>query len=306
MIVFDRMMISVLIPIYNFNILPLIEALQKQFQQESAAYEILVADDKSDFIYQQQTPDLTAYPKVQFLFPEQKLGRARIRNYLARHATGDYLLFLDCDSTLEQNPSFIHHYLNIIQKETPNLVVGGRIYPEKANKNQQLHWLYGSKTESIPLKKRIKKPHHSLMTNNLLVKRAVWENTPFDEDMVTYGHEDTLFGILLEEKGIQVSHTDNPVVHGQLEDNLTFLTKTEVALTNILLLEQKASPVRLQKHIRLYKLYRIIRKLGLFPIILLIAKKTKASLRKRIISKPDLKTFFLYKILFFIAIKSQS
>ncbi len=299
-------MLSILIPIYNFNTLPLIEELRLQLENEKVTYEILAADDKSDFIYQQQIPDLSEYANVHLLFPEQKLGRSKIRNYLAKKAKGDYLLFLDCDSKIDHNPHFIKNYLNIIKEQDPAIVVGGRIYSKNVPKEKKLHWLYGSKVEASPLKKRSKKPHLSLKTNNLLVKKKVWKVCPFDEELVTYGHEDTLFGIRLSQNNIPVFHMDNSVLHAEIEDNFIFLTKTEVALTNILLLEQKVEPSLLKEHVRIYRLYSFIRKTGMFRILLYVLLKLKEPLRKRLVKNPDLKLFSLYKLTFFLDIKNQS
>src|SRR5690606_8700430 len=52
-----------------------------------------------------------------------------------------------------------------------------------------------------------------------------------------YGHEDTYFGYQMEMKKIPVVHIENPVLHNKLEDNLMFLSKTEMALDNLLRLD---------------------------------------------------------------------
>jgi hypothetical protein len=55
----------------------------------------------------------------------------------------------------------------------------------------------------------------------------------FDERLVNYGHEDTLFGFQLKKNEIQISHISNPVLNGDIEDNDVFLTKTELGLYNL-------------------------------------------------------------------------
>ena len=40
-------MLSILIPVYNYNVVPLVEALQKDIQELNIPYEIIVFNDAS-------------------------------------------------------------------------------------------------------------------------------------------------------------------------------------------------------------------------------------------------------------------
>ena len=71
------------------------------------------------------------------------------------------------------------------------------------------------------------------MTNNFLIPAGYLRDTPFDERISGYGHEDTLFGFMQSAKGRKFLHIDNPVLHGVLETNRAFVDKTGNAVRNL-------------------------------------------------------------------------
>ena len=222
-------MLSICIPIYNFNASHLIETLLQQTKHLPIPTEIILIDDAS---IQFKEHHKKYSENCTYIELPENIGRARIRNLFLKHAKYDYLLFLDCDSTVD-NPSFISNYLEII-KEKPNVVCGGSIYdyhhPKRENK---LRLKNGYFRESQPATERNKNPFKSFLTNNFLIKKEILNNIKFDERLSKYGHEDTLFGYLLKSNNIPITHIDNVVVNGDIDLNDKFLAKTKNGIENL-------------------------------------------------------------------------
>lgn len=222
-------MISVCIPVYNYDACPLARSLTVQATALDGQVELVCIDDCSDAMWRERNQALAemgTYVKL-----EKNVGRARIRNMFLQYATGEYLLFLDVDS--EVRDGFLQRYLEALAAN-PAVVVGGRVYDRRGNDQaHRLRYLYGTQVESKSVDWRRSHPHSSFMSNNFVVRRDVLEQHPFDERISRYGHEDTLFGYMLECAGIEVMHIDNPVVNGEVEPNELFLSKTIEAVENL-------------------------------------------------------------------------
>jgi hypothetical protein len=67
----------------------------------------------------------------------------------------------------------------------------------------------------------------------VVLPAAVGRAVSFDESIVTYGHEDTVFGLCLADKNIPILHIDNPAVHLGLETDETYLLKVEEGLQTL-------------------------------------------------------------------------
>src|SRR5690606_40419937 len=92
-------MLSILIPVYNYNITSLIKTLHEQCTAAGITYEILCFDDASDKQFKVQNKAVSKLDHVTYRELPQNLGRARIRNELGRAAKYNHLLFLDRKST---------------------------------------------------------------------------------------------------------------------------------------------------------------------------------------------------------------
>ena len=79
------------------------------------------------------------------------------------------------------------------------------------------HWKYGSLREQSSVEQRNLKPYHSFMTNNFLIPKSIFLAIRFEEALTQYGHEDTLFGMELQRRGVPIVHLANPLRHGGLE-----------------------------------------------------------------------------------------
>jgi glycosyltransferase involved in cell wall biosynthesis len=224
-------MLTICIPVFNYDIRSLIDELSQQLHAVDVPVEMIIIDDCSTEFYKDSNK--TTCQHHTYIELSENIGRARIRNLFLKHATYDYLLFLDCDA-LVKRPSFLASYIEIL-KETPWVVCGGRLYDQKRpSRDKLLRWKYGMRRESQPYTVRSKFPNKSFMTNNFLIKRAVLEQHPFDERITQYGHEDTLFGYVLKKNNISITHIDNPITNGDFELNAAYLAKTRQGIVNLI------------------------------------------------------------------------
>ena len=222
-------MISICIPVFNFNITSLIDELSMQIHVCKIQAEIIIIDDGSDSF---KDINKVAGEKYTYVELPQNIGRACVRNLFLSYAKYDYLLFLDCDSLIKSS-SFLANYVDSI-KALPAVVCGGRVYERNPPKRERrLRWRYGISRESQPCDARSQFPYRSFMTNNFLIQKTIFADNKFEERVVKYGHEDTLLGYALKKKGIPITHIDNPVVNGEIELNSVFLDKTEMAVANL-------------------------------------------------------------------------
>lgn len=264
-------MISICIPIYNFDVNRLVSKLAEQIKNCSQPTEIVLIDDCSSDEFKNLNVNVCKNHK--YIELEKNVGRAKIRNLFLAHASFDCLLFLDCDSLIISN-QFIQQYIDAYVSSNSKVICGGRVYDNSPpSKNQKLSWKYGVKRESKPIEVRKNNPYSSFMTNNFLVEKMVLIETPFDERLSNYGHEDTLFGYYLKHNKISILQIDNPILNGEIEENLVYLRKTELAIEN---LEVILSIVENKKafcdEVTLLTYYQKLKNKGKIKIILFLAK----------------------------------
>jgi len=290
-------MLSILIPVYNFNIVSLATELQRQATKAAIPFEIIILDDCSSTLLRDQNKDVGNLSGVRFYELEKNIGRSRIRNRLAEMASYSTLLFMDCDSEV-YSERYIENYLPYCDKEI--VVCGGNIYQAEPPEEPDylLRWLYGIKKEQRSDTVRNFNPYRSFMTNNFLISKSVFLQIQFDETIIQYGHEDTLFGLELKKNGIPVKHINNPLYHVGLEIAMEFLRKTSEAIENLLTLLQAGKIQREDiKDIRLLRAYWFIKKYKLVSIYLFFYEFiSNAVMRNLLGSNPGIFAFDLYKL----------
>lgn len=252
-------MLSICIPVYNYNVTRLVQDLHKQADRLGIDFEIIVIDDFSDPSYKAQNTQISVLRKIRYLELPGNIGRSKIRNLFIRHAQFENLLFLDCDASIISD-DFIKTYIDELSTNG-DVICGGLCYQEqRPQKDFLLRWKYGRRKEVMPLEKRLKNPYNSFKTINFLTKKDVFEKIQFDERISGYGHEDTLFGFELKNAGITISHINNPVMHNQLETNQEFLKKTNQSIANLLQIRSFLSDTDFDNSITLLKAYNKLKK----------------------------------------------
>lgn len=287
-------LLSILIPIFDFDVRPLVAGLHMQCTAAGLAFEILCFDDGSQAGFKKNHRGLAAMEGVEYREMPANLGRSGIRNALGKAARYEWLLFLDCDSGLV-GPHYVQYYLDHLAPGT--LVYGGRCYADAPPADPRLffHWKYGRQREQTSAAQREAAPWHSFMTNNFLVPKQVFLEVLFDEALRQYGHEDTLFGLELAKRQVAIRHIDNPLEHLGLEPAATFLHKTRQGLQNLHALWRRGTPIdtRLLRAFEKCRSLRLAGPLGLaFPLF------QPLFLRHLTGSSPNLAIFDFYKLLY--------
>lgn len=285
-------MLSILIPVYNQNAVALVKDIKKQCEAIDIQYQIMVFDDMSDAETKKQNSVLGHEFGVNYLELSENLGRARIRNRLARMARHKYLLFIDGDSGIVRD-DYIKKYLD--QIDNAEIVYGGRVYekekPEKAD--LMLHWRYGHKREALPLKKRLLDPYLNFQSNNFMIKAWLFGKLKFDEDVEGYGYEDLLFAEKIRKVDAGILHIDNPVSHLGLEPASQLIEKTKNAIKNLAKLNKKGDLM----NTRLSTFYKKMEGYGLKNIMVNYYHSNEKSILKNLTSKsPSLLKFNLMKL----------
>lgn len=289
-------MISVCIPIHNYDARPLVEILWQRAKCADAEVEIVCIDDGSDSKFVELNRDIENHSKYVVL--GENVGRARVRNLFLNHTNGDWLLFLD-DDCMVIPEKFFEQYADHLNEES-EVLVGGSTYDDSyKDREHSLRWMYGKRVESNKdVVKRNQEPYMSFMTNNFMIRRDIFERIRFDERITRYGHEDTLFGFRLKQAGINILHIDNAVVNGDIDTNEQFLRKTKESIKNLVDIRRFLNEPAFDDSVRLLSAYRKAEKIQMVWVVKLWHRISKHCLEKRFKSGRGftLTLFNLYKL----------
>jgi hypothetical protein len=295
-------MLSILIPEYNYNTFPLVSELHKQCLNCGIEFEILCQDDASVSNWNTENQKINALNNCSFFINNSNLGRGENINSLVKQSKYSLLLIMDCDTFPVQN-NFIQKYCEVIPNTS--VVFGGIQYEkETPNKEQLLRWVYGNKRESLSLESRNKNPIFNALTSNLLIKKEIISQCPFDATITNYGYEDLCFLSVLKTKNIKISHIDNPTYHLNLETSVVFLDKTRTAIKNLVDIINSGKFPNIESKIN--SVYIISKKLRLVAITASIFNKTESKIISNLLSKnPSLFLFDLYKLGYYCSMQSK-
>lgn len=281
------MKLSILIPTYNYDCSHLVLQLQEQLPKEA---EIIIGDDCS-----------TKPPKevsgCRIFRPEHNLGRAAIRNALAREAKGEWLLFIDADAEVRSS-TFIQDYL--VAAKNAQVVCGGTGNLAKCPfPAAKLRYDYEIQAEKrLTLLHRQTHPYAQFTTFNFLILRSLFLSICFDESLKEYGHEDTFFGLELKRRGIPILHIDNKLTHLGLEPAEEYLEKTETALRSLATMD-----IEQQYNVRVSTMALRLKRCHLLSLVRFLFKISKPVLRANLLGKhPQQILFSMYKLGYFASI----
>lgn len=292
-------MLSILIPIFNADCSTLVSKLADQASAiEGLEWEIVVADDGStDQNAIRENQNINAIPHCRYILKEENVGRAMNRNYLARQAKGDLLLFIDGDGDV-----IMRNYLAKFHEASRHAAVcygGYRMMPGPKNNLRHLYEVQSAPQHS--LEERQKHPYRSFNIANLLIKKEIFMAHPLDERFRKYGYEDVLLGKQLRAAGISVSHIDAPIGFFEYESNESYVAKTEEGLQTLYQFQDE-----LQGYSKIIevtkKMHRLSR--GAF---MMIYRLMEHRWRKNLTSdNPSLKIFQLYKLGYFLSLSTHA
>ena len=280
-------MLSVLIPAYDFNCRPLVEALSRQADGLGAECEIVVANDASPR-FQDEIRSVAALPHVRYLEQKVNQGRSRIRDFLADEARYPYLIFLDGDARMIDD-AFLQRYLACCRPSC--CVLGGIAYdavlPDEA---YRLHWTYGRLRESRLQERGVFTPF------NFMIDKKLFNRIRFDEEIVGYGYEDALFGARLKDVA-EVTFIRNPLIHAGLNDAASYLERTRQACRTLLSLSERYTSDYIASFSRLWWAYKHLRRLGLVPGAAAVFRRWAPAITRQLSGRhPRMFLLDLYKL----------
>ncbi len=286
-------MLSILIPTYNYNITRLVADLHQQAIDSYVDFEIIVMEDGSK-LYVEENKIVADFEFCRHIVLENNIGRSAVRNKLADEANYGHLLFMDCDAEVSSE-HFVEKYISFCREEC--VVIGGTAYdPNENNKAYSLRLKYGREREA---RTAIERDKNNFATFNFLISASIFNRVRFDETIRGYGHEDMLFGHQLHQLGYEFIQIENPLIHEGLDDNETFLKKTEEGTRNLFLLSQTGRYPFLMDESKLLHMFIRINKLKLTRLFALKFDILKSILVKQLcVESPSLLLYDLYKILF--------
>jgi glycosyltransferase involved in cell wall biosynthesis len=286
--------LSILIPVYNFDVSSLVNELSAQLTASGKEGEIILLDDGSDLSYITSNQLLQKKPSISFHRNLKNEGRMASRLLLSQFAQFNYFLFLDCDSEIIKK-DFLETYFETMEMNI-DLASGGRNYSDSppAACEYRLHWKYGSVREG---RKRGDLHAPGFMSNNFLIKKEIFYQLDNFLELPGYGHEDSFWGIQFEQAGVKCNYINNPVIHASLEKTDNFLAKSENALGNLLFLEKNIGKTFLSNHVKIFRWYCRFKKTGLSGIFLFLEKPFHKYFLKNLRScQPKLYFFDFYRL----------
>src|SRR5450759_770664 len=295
------MKISLLIPVFDYDIVALVYSMKNAMGKVPEFYEIIIGDDGSSTEYREKYRSLQA-ENVKVISSKKNIGRAAIRNRLALEAKGDFILFIDADVVLPGTAeAYILKWLPFM--ETSRVICGGILYHDGApgDPDKLLRWKFGKWREQKSAVERNKHPHAGFSTFNVLIEKSVFSKIRFNEELKQYGHEDTLLGYQLKKAGIDILHIDNGLLHEGLESNRDFLNKTKLGIENLSKLYDKVTDKRaFSETVRILRIYNKLRFFRLTRILAGIFIRYRDRMEIRLDSSNiSLRLFGFYKICMF-------
>jgi glycosyltransferase involved in cell wall biosynthesis len=285
-------MLSILIPVYNHNIIQLVFALHAQAKAAGIDFELIAMEDGSQcFVY--ENAKIAELDGAKHIVLTQNIGRSAIRNRLADSAKYDYLIFIDCDAAILRD-DYIERYLIKCEKDV--IISGGTAYDAAENNPAySLRLKYGRERECFD--KVIKTAKFYFTTFNFLIYKPLFQKIRFDETLKGYGCEDLIFGLQIKQLGYKLQIFDNQLIHTGLDENRVYLQKTENSIGNLFRVYSSGKFHALHSESRVLATFIKLKKIHSIAFVNFFFKISKSLIIRQITGeKPSLFLFDIFKL----------
>jgi len=253
--------LSILIPYFHDDPVPLIEALSKQCAKRRDV-EVLIYDDGSN------DPELNrktiasvkdVQGPIGLFIAEQNRGRSFARNKLFEYARAPWVLFLDADMRPEKD-SFVNDYVELIKSVDCDVIFGGfKVKEQSSDPERELHRALSEVSDCLTLAERQAAGPQFVCSSNLAVKKHVLKSEPFDSEFSGWGWEDSEWAARVFKK-FSLVHADIPAWHLGLETTDTLLKRFKSSGPNYKRFTHKHPELA-----ETLPLYRVVQKLRKIP-----------------------------------------
>lgn len=212
-------MISIGIPVYNESPDALLNYLRKHLDNNPIYDEIIIYDDAS------LKPLILKEPhqKFKLLRGKNNLGDVGARKAIAMNSKNTWILFLDSDM-LPITENFLSIYSNCI-KSGHELYYGGIEYSNESIQTTSLRYQYG-KNREVRTPTDEPSTYKYFVSASFLIKKNIFLDILHTNLKNVYGL-DVFLSMLLQEKNIKVLFVENRALHLGIEDNKTFIEKSQ-------------------------------------------------------------------------------
>lgn len=296
--------LSIVIREYNFVCTALVESLLEQCKKEARLkeFEILLVDDGSTNAETvAENSRITSWPHCRLIRHAENAGRATALNTGIRESKGAVVILCDCDAEVA-SPAYISRYIDVFDAPENKVAVvcGGLLTsPKYLTESNRLRYRYETQAA-----RRGRAQYHDayiyerFSTFNAAMRREVFSQIMFNEQLRQYGYEDSLFGISLQRRGIPMKYIDNPLIHTGMDSNAEYLQKTETALRNL----HRFSAL-FAGHTALNRAAQRLNRYHLAPFVRFWHKLFSGLERRNLLGRhPNLTLFQLYKLGFFMSL----
>ena len=291
--------LSIAIPTRNDDCSLLVSKLLEQARRETSLdFEILIADDASDNAEVISQLDILSQQKgCRLIRLKENVGRAAVRNMLAREAIYERVLFIDAGVDIT-NPNFLHTYIR--HADDADIICGGwktEVDSQTAISNLRAKYELSCEQNHTP-KQRNRHPYRSFRTVNFLAHKDILLKNPLPADMTGYGYEDVVFGKQTERAGCTILHIDNPVVYKSYEDNTAFVSKIMQSVDTLYIYRE-----RIGHYSKLHAFAIKLRKLRLASLIVLLYRLRSESWKKQLCgNRPSMRILSILKLGYYLSL----
>lgn len=273
--------LSVLTPIYNHDASPLLTGLARG--RHTGRVEVILLDDGSPDRRVMEAIKATAAAldlPISLVEGRANVGRAKARNRLVDLARGAHVLLLDADMIPDES-DFLDRWLALVDHAAPAIAFGGfsvRQAPQAPE--TALHHFVSVRSDCRNAADRNRDPAQFTTTSNLLIRRDVIAEIPFDESFAGWGWEDVEWA-LRAHAAYPILHVDNTATHAGLDDENTLLRKARQGAANYRRLVDKHPDA-----VRSFRSYRAARRLKALPGASVLLAAFEALVRARALPLP--------------------
>ena len=212
----DNPLVSIVIPVYNQFDMTMSCLKSIRENTSDIGYEVIIGDDLSN----DETKNINQFSKnVKIIRNETNLGFLRNCNNAAKHASGQYILFLNNDTNVQAE--WLKHLLDVCENDSSVGLVGSKlVYPNGILQeaggilwNDGSAWNYGRNDDASKPEYNYLRETDYISGAAIMIRTSLWKKIGgFDERYVPAYCEDSDLAFEVRKLGYKVIYQPKSVV----------------------------------------------------------------------------------------------